>query len=305
MDIDEIKGILNKYDITPTKKKGQNFLVDTSVLDKMIEAARVDNKDIVLEIGPGLGILTERLAQKADKVLAIELDKKIAQVLKENILPAHRNVTLIEGDVLSQKTFHKMIEWLVHQKDNRLIVNPKDESYRELLESFDGSYKLVANLPYQITSKVLRQFLESMPRPSQIVVMVQKEVAERMSAPPGKMSLLSLAVQAYCTPKIIAVVPSSAFFPEPAVNSAIIHCDLTKPNEEYSKLSNAEQKWFWRLAKAGFSSRRKQLQNNLQRIIKNSTPIEVLASLDLSEKSRAQELSVKDWCRLAQQTLNE
>jgi len=300
MNREEITKKLKEYDIRPTKKKGQNFLVKTSYLGRMIEAAKLSTKDIVIEIGPGLGVLTDQLSKNAKQVITIELDEKIIQFLETEFLPEHKNVSLIKGDVLSNAVFHQLVKELYKEQAPDAIVDPKDETYKEVLESVDQSYKLIANLPYQITSKVLRQFLEAKPRPAQLVIMLQKEVAERIMEQPGQMSLLALSVQAYSKPKIVTTVPAKSYFPKPAVDSAILHCDLTQSNLAFEELDEKQKKLFWRLAKAGFSSKRKQLQKNLQAVLKQDTA-ELLSSISLNPQIRAQELSVNDWVRLVQQ----
>lgn len=268
----------------------------------MLNAGNVTEKDVVLEIGPGLGVLTKALSKKAKRVLAVELDKKLSSLLKEELLGGIKNVDVITGDVLSSAIYHQIVAWMYKELiGDEFYVDPKDESYQEAVESLDLKYKLIANLPYQITSRVLRQFLESKPRPSHLVVMVQKEVAERITAKPGQMSLLSLSVQAYSKPVIIETIPSSAYYPKPAVDSAIIHLDLTKPNENYINLSEIDKKMFWRLAKAGFSSKRKQLKNNLKSALKGKDDlniVELLLEAGLKENTRAQELAVDDWCKI-------
>lgn len=298
----ELKNYLKKYNIVPTKKKGQNFLLDEEYLTTMLKAGAVGKTDVVLEIGPGLGILTKALSKKANKVLAIELDKRLSDLLQGELLDSVKNVDVITGDILSSTMYHQMVSWMYKELvGDEFHIDPDDESYQEVLETLDLKYKLIANLPYQITSRMLRQFLESKPRPSQLVVMVQKEVAERITANPGQMSLLSLSVQAYSLPVIVEIIPSSAYYPKPAVDSAIIHLDLTKPNENYIALSDAGKKMFWRLAKAGFSSKRKQLQNNLKSLLKDKSALEIvelLIKVGLRENTRAQELSVDDWCKV-------
>lgn len=297
----ELKKLLKKYNVYPKKSKGQNFLLEQTVLDSMLKAGAVTDQDLVVEVGPGFGVLTEKLSEVAKKVLAIELDKNLAELLRVEVLPNLDNVTLHEGDALSGATFHALVAWLYEDQVEDAVLDPKDESYQQVLESVDHSFKVIANLPYQITSKLLRQFLDSLPRPSQMVVMVQREVAERMTQEPGQMSLLALSAQALSTPKIVRGVPRSCFYPAPAVDSAVIHCNLLEPNTAYAKLSPKEQQFFWRLAKAGFSSKRKQLKNNLRPLFKNKTDEQITAILEkagLSPTSRAQELSVDEWVKL-------
>lgn len=298
MNQESIQQLLSQYGIHPTKKRGQNFLLDESFLDEMLQAGSVDNKDIVVEVGPGLGVLTTKLAEQAKKVITIELDNKIIDFLQNEFLPEHKNVELIEGDALSSSTFHQLVAKLASEQIDGVVADPNDETYGELLDSLNSSYKVIANLPYQITSKLMRQFLEAIPRPSQLVVMVQKEVAERIIAKPGQMSLLSLSVQCYSAPRIVTKVPAKAYYPQPEVDSAILHCDVNKGNQAYMNLNKQEQKLFWRLAKAGFASKRKQLKNNLESVIKGGDILSVLGEIGLSPSARAQELSVDDWCRL-------
>jgi 16S rRNA (adenine1518-N6/adenine1519-N6)-dimethyltransferase len=298
MDLQQIQSILKQYNIAPTKKRGQNFLVETSYLDDMIEAGAVTKKDTVLEVGPGLGVLTQKLAEQASRVITIELDKNIIKYLHEDFLSGYPNVELIEGDALSSGVFHQLVKRLYANRQPDAVIDPKDDTYKEVLDELDGEYKLIANLPYQVTSKLMRQSLEAKPRPSQLVVMVQKEVAKRIVAKPGSMSLLALSVQAYSTPVIVKEIPANAYYPIPAVDSAILHCDLTQPNQAFSGLDQQGQKQFWRFAKAGYSSKRKQLQNNLQSVLKNINIEELFTTLGFSQTIRAQELSVDDWVKL-------
>jgi len=292
MNKDELKSILHKLNITPSKSKGQNFLLDQSVVERMGEVAQVGKDDLVIEIGPGLGVLTDVLAKRAKRVLVIELDRKIASYLRTR-LP--ENVDLIEGDALASQTFHQMTGWLAHQQGTTLGDDVKAPEYQKGIAALDQSYKVVANLPYQITSKILRQLLEASPRPKDIVVMVQKEVGERMVAPSGKMSLLSLSTQVYSDASLAFKVPSTAFHPAPKVDSAIMHCNTSQPDEGYMNLSSEERDFFWKLAKMGFASRRKQLQNNLSSFEQIE---EVLTSINLDPMVRAQELSPKEWVGL-------
>ena len=273
MNPQQIKSKLAEYNITPSKSKGQNFLLDEQVVEEM--ASGVQKNDIILEIGPGLGVLTKALALKARKVILVELDRQIITLLKKEILPKHENVELIEGDVLSSRIYHQLKDSLEHK-----------------------NYKLIANLPYQITSKAIRQFLDNDPKPSEIIVMVQKEVAERMTAKPGKTSLLSLAVQTESEAEIIKNVPAKSFFPSPKVNSAVVKCDLTRGHVKYQALNEAEKKKFWQLAKVGFSSRRKQLKNNLKSLLSEEEISKFFAKANIKANARAQELSIDQWIAL-------
>ncbi len=293
MNKQHLQQLLKQLDITPTKSKGQNFLLDDSVIDRMVEHAGITKDDLVIEVGPGFGVLSRKLAEKAKAVLLIELDDKLAAYQRSVLLKEYSNITLIHGDALSSEVYHQVVAWL---KEQTVAAHGNVG-----LEQLNGSFKLVANLPYQITSKLLRQYLEATPKPSSMTVMVQKEVAERMTAKPGKTSLISLATQVYSQAEIILQVPGKAFFPAPKVESAVVHCDLTKPHEGYMALGE-QQKRFWQLAKAGFASRRKQLKNNLGSLEKKDILEEVFATCRIKPLARAQELDLDQWVCLAENT---
>ncbi|MBI4122342.1 MAG: ribosomal RNA small subunit methyltransferase A [Parcubacteria group bacterium] len=305
MDHAELQQLLQRFQITPSRSKGQNFLLDESVVERMVALAGVNKNDLVIEIGPGLGVLTKVLCQTAKAVLSMELDHNAVAALRAEVVPRHPNLTLWEGDALSGDAFHARIDWLAKQQGSEVRLDPKSENYRDQLQALDQTYKIVANLPYQITSRFLRTTLEALPRPSQLVVMVQKEVAERATAKPGQMSLLTLAVQAYSTASIAFVVPSAAFYPEPEVQSAVMVCDLSNPQADYAALDDNARAQFWRLAKAGFASRRKQLKNNLLAAMPGKSIEDIskiLEGLGKTVTVRAQELSVSDWCALVRQS---
>lgn len=248
-----IKELLRKYNIKPSKRLGQNFLIDKSVLRKIIETANLSPRDTVLEIGPGLGILTIELAKRAKKVMAVEKDKKMCRILKE-ILRDYRNVKIINQDALSYE----------------LQVT---------------SYKLIANLPYYITSPVIRKFLEAENPPKEMVLMVQKEVAQRIVAKPLRMNLLAVAVQFYAKAEIVSYVRKKSFYPQPRVDSAIIKI-VPQP------IPKINTKKFFQLVKTGFSSKRKMLKNNLK--INES----ILKKIRINPKARAENLSIPDWLSL-------
>lgn len=258
----------------PTKL-GQNFLRDASIIKKIIQAANLTPADLVVEIGPGEGILTAALSKVAGKVLAIEIDKNLTSTLQKKF-SQNKKVEIINADVLK-------------------INLPELVEMRQCLVS--GKYKVVANIPYYITSPIIRLFLESEIPPQEMILMVQKEVAERIVAGPGKMSILALSVQYYAKAKILFSVPAKAFFPVPKVDSAVIKIT------SYSGLKNAqENKQFFRIVRAGFSAKRKTLANNLansfhldKEAIENK-----LNKLGLAPLTRAQELSLEDWKKLAE-----
>jgi len=270
--LDTIKNFFRENNISPSRDRGQNFLVDEKVLEKIIESANLKKDDVVLEIGAGFGTLTERLAQKAGKVITVESDRGILPILRRN-LENYKNVEIIEKDVLS-------------------VVN-----YESRIMNYE--YKIIANLPYQITSAVLRKFLENEPRPNEMMVMVQKEVAERICAISGEMSILAVSVQFFGQPEIIQIVPRSSFYPTPEVDSAILRISRIK-NESETNLKRMDAKDFFRVVKVGFSARRKQLHNNLANglRLKSEEAKNILLDLGLDIQVRAQDLSVDDWINL-------
>ena len=267
----DARAILRELGLRPRKGLGQNFLVDRSVLPKIVAAAEVGPQDTVIEVGPGLGVLTERLAATAGRVIAVELDDALADALKKRFA-GQPNVQVVHGDVLN--------------------LSPAD-----LIGSGDSRYKVVANLPYYITSAVLRHFLEAEARPALMVVMVQLEVAQRIVARPPDMSLLSVAVQFYGRARIVARVPPGAFYPAPKVDSAILRIDVyDKPAVEV-----ANKEWFFHVVQAGFGQRRKQLVNSLSAglDIDKGRASAALQSCVLSPTLRAEALSLEDWACLA------
>ncbi len=276
--IKEIKNLLKKNNVRPIKSLGQHFLVSREVLDTMVETADLSSGDAVLEVGPGLGVLTRELAERAGAVFACEKDPGMARILVQ-IMGKRENVKIHEGDVLSRGFRIEFTRWLQKQQSDR--------------------YKIVSNLPYSITSFFLRSFLTFEPRPTVMVLLIQKEVAQRVVADPPHMSLLSLSVQSYAKPKLIKTVSRKEFYPVPEVNSAIIYFDLGKG---FLKRKKVDQKKFFRLLKIAFSSKRKTLYNNLSNAL-SLTKDEIRAVLEkhkFSEKIRAQELSLKDWFILYQ-----
>lgn len=256
-----IKELLRKYNIKPSKRLGQNFLIDKIVLRKIIETANLSTKDTILEIGPGLGILTIELAKKAKQVIAVEKDKRMCEILKE-VLKDYKNIKIINQDILSYK-----------------------------LQT--TSYKLIANLPYYITSLVIRKFLENPPvggppagkPPKETILMVQKEVAQRIVAKPPLMNLLAVGVQFYAKAEIVSYVRKKSFYPQPKVDSAIIKM-IPQPTPKINT------KKFFQLVKTGFSSKRKMLKNNLE--LEKS----ILEKIKINPKTRAENLSIQDWLKL-------
>lgn len=229
--------VLQRHDFHFRKKFGQNFLIDPRVLDKIIEAAGIGKEDFVLEIGPGIGTLTQYLCEHAGKVLAVEIDPKLIPILKET-LADYKNIEIIHGDILKQD-----IQGIADQYNGGKPV------------------KVVANLPYYITTPIIMELFESHVPLANVTVMVQKEVAERMQAQPGtkEYGALSLAVQYYARPYLAANVPPNCFMPRPAVGSAVIRLDCLSRTPVEVK----DEKLMFRLIRASFNQRRKTLQNGL------------------------------------------
>lgn len=263
-----LQSLCKKYNLIPSKKYGQNFLINPEPIQKMIEVGNVSKGEIVVEIGPGFGVLTQELAEHASRVVSFEIEKRLQPYWEEQ-KKKYSNVEIIWGNVLKQF-------------NENTVKTP---------------YKIIANLPYQITSPVIRLFLECKNSPDVMVCMVQKEVAERICAKPGDMSLLAVAVQYYATPEYVLTVPRSYFWPEPGVDSALIK--LTK----YEKYTKQDGELFFKVAKAGFSSRRKVLIKNLSEHFgkQHRTAFEdIFKNNNLLLTVRAQELSVEDWWLLIQ-----
>ena len=284
--INAIKEQLKQLGLRPTKNKGQNFLIDQDALVQIVAAAELKPSDFVLEIGPGLGVLTEKLLDVTDRVLAVELDKALYFYLKKKFL-GQKKLQLILADVLKIKN-------------------------NELLENFKvgqtASYKLVANLPYNISKPVLQKFLSYEPKPELMVVLLQKEVAEKIIGQDHKMGLLSVAVQLHGQPEIVAFVPKEAFFPQPQIESAIVKIKPYKEGlspEVLAVLKKNGQKQFneikfWQLVKIGFSAPRKQMHNNLAAgyHLPTAQIKAILEKNNLIETVRAEDLSLKDWACL-------
>lgn len=262
--------------IKAKKSLGQNFLKDEDVLQRIIESAELSQNDIVLEIGPGTGVLTQKLSEVAKKVVAIELDDRLIELLR-SLLRNKKNVEIIQGDVLK--------------------INLPELISRYKIQ--DTKYKIVANIPYYITAPIIKLFLETEFPPSEMILMVQKEVAERICAKAGEMSVLAVAVQYYAKPEYLFTVPKNAFDPVPKVDSAIIKVTRIKEQETRDK---QKEKNFFRIVRAGFSARRKTLVNNLSsslQLDKNEVE-EKLISLGFLKNVRAQELGVEDWKKLTE-----
>ena len=267
-NIRELRNFLYAHHIRPNKAFGQNFLVDRDVLLHIVEAAEIHADDQVLELGAGTGVLTRELAKRARRVVAVELEREMLSLLT--------------------KTTHNYTNVEIMER-NLLYIDPKEIFGSE-------PYKLVANLPYYIASPTFRHFLESTNPPRLFVVMVQYEVAQRIVAAPGDLSLLGVSIQFYGEPKIVAHVPARAFYPAPKVDSAILRIDL----KDEVPLTPRQRDSFFRLVQAGFSERRKQLHNSLAHGLhrKNADLQPLLLAAKIDPSRRAETLSIEDWLRL-------
>ncbi|HOZ16473.1 MAG TPA: 16S rRNA (adenine(1518)-N(6)/adenine(1519)-N(6))-dimethyltransferase RsmA [Candidatus Portnoybacteria bacterium] len=273
----EFQNILKKYNIKPNKFMGQNFLIDKNILNKIIKTADIKSNDVILEIGPGPGMLTIELAKKAKKIVTIEKDKKMCVILQKILdVKNIKNVEIINTDIL--KIFNSQFSIF-----NKFSIT---------------NYKIVANIPYYLTSPLIRKFLETDNPPSEIILMIQKEVAERICAKPPKMSLLSVAVQFYAKPEIIALVSKNCFYPAPKIDSAIIKI-IPQANTNYDKSDRKiDTEKFFRLVKTGFSAKRKMLFNNLKSEFQSSNVKSILKNIGLNPNCRAENLSIDDWIKL-------
>ncbi len=267
--------LMGRYGLKAKKGLGQHFLVDEGALRSILDAAQLTKGDTVIEVGPGLGVLTADLAGRAGRVVAVELDDRLADILKQS-LSSYRNVTIVNRDILK--------------------VAPEALLSEAGIESPSAGYKVVANLPYYITSPVLRHFLEAQVKPASMVVMVQKEVAVEITAGPGRMSLLSIGVQLYGEPSIVDYVPAESFYPVPEVDSAILKVTpYSRPAVEIG-----DEAGFFALVRAGFSAARKQLANSLALglNVPKEEALKLLEKAGIEPQRRAEALSIEEWARL-------
>jgi 16S rRNA (adenine1518-N6/adenine1519-N6)-dimethyltransferase len=266
-----IHTLLKQYGIKPSKNLGQNFLIDPVYLHQVAEAGEITQSDTVIEIGAGLGNLTIILARTAGEVIAFEIDSRFIPIL-ESVTFSHKNTKIIQADIL-----------------------------RVDLAQFTRSpgFLVVANIPYYITSKLIRHLLNGKTRPERIILTIQQEVAQRICAPAGKLSLLALSVQVYGSPQLIARIPAGAFYPVPNVDSAILRIDL------YSspKIKEDQLEIFFRIAKAGFSQKRKTLRNSLSGGLNLDRSIieRLLKVSQIDPNRRAETLSLTEWAVLTSQ----
>jgi 16S rRNA (adenine1518-N6/adenine1519-N6)-dimethyltransferase len=260
-----VSALLRQFGLRPDKSLGQNFLVDEAALARVVAAAELADDDVVLEIGPGLGGLTRHLAQAAGRVVAVELDDALLPAL-ESVLRPYANVEIVHGDILALPP--------------RRLGLP-------------AGYKVVANIPYYITSAVIRHLLEADVRPVRVVLTVQREVAERICARPPEMSLLAVSVQFYSVPRVAGRIAAGAFYPPPNVDSAVVRLDVLP--RWAVEVTDSEA--FFRVVKAGFSQRRKQLRNALSGGLQLSgEQVEAwLRRAEVDPRRRAETLTLEEW----------
>lgn len=281
-NIGELKDYFRARGLKPKDYMGQNFLIDKDVLGEIVKTADLKSTDVVLEVGPGLGVLTKELASRSREVWAVEKDSKLVPILKTELL-GQNNIHIINDDILR---FHAS-------------------------EHIKGDYKLVANIPYYLTSKLIQNFLESANPPKLMVMMVQKEVGERVIASVGELSILGISVQIYSDPEIVQIpdqvrdgfrdkkapliVPKTSFWPVPKVDSVILKIT---PNNKYPQIK--DKKLFFRILKIAFAGKRKQIQNSLTNglDLPKDEILSVLKDCNIDPMLRPQDFSIEDWIRL-------
>lgn len=280
MVLEETKFLMKKYNIKANKSLGQNFLIDDSIIEQIVNGAEVEKDDIVIEIGPGLGSMTRVLLEKARKVICIELDNKMIEILHDRFI-AYKNIEIINEDVLKIDLNNLIENELLQEKDIRHI-------------------KIVANLPYYITTPIIMKLIESNLKIESITVMIQKEVADRLiEIPSGKNTgAITYTVYYYCDSENIGVVPNTSFIPMPEVTSEIIRLKIRKEQ----KVKVKDEELFFKLIKSAFMQRRKTLLNSLTNsgIFKNKEDAEkALKTIDLPLNIRPEKMTIEDFAKLS------
>lgn len=269
-----IRSIKEKYGFKLSKSLGQNFLTDKNIIDKIIDATEITEEDLVIEIGPGIGVLTAEAAQEAKKVIAVEIDRNLIPILQDT-LGGFDNVEIINEDVL--------------KADLNGII--EKEGCRKA--------KIIGNLPYYITTPIIMGLLEGHVNADSITIMMQKEVADRIKSGPGTKAYgaLSVAVQYYCHVNTVAIVPKEVFYPAPKVDSAVLRLDIRKEKP----VDLIDEKMFFRCIKAGFGQRRKTLSNSLMGVgdVTKEEVKECLNAVGIEEKRRAETLSLDEFAAIA------
>jgi len=304
LDIARVRAALRTLELRPSRAMGQNFLADAAALQTIVDAAELSESDTVIEVGPGLGVLTWELVRRAGAVITVELDKRLADRLREEFAAAN-NLSIIQSDVL-----HTTPEELLKDEGRRLKTEGSTPNVADDNADAESSapihpsafslqpYKVVANLPYSITSPALRHFLEAPRKPTLMTVLVQREVAERIAAKPGDLSVLAHAVQLYAVPEVVAIVPPESFVPPPAVSSAVLR--LRVRERPAVDVDNPEA--LMRVIKAGFLHARKQLGNALPSGLaamgmrtEKERVLDALAAADVEPSRRAETVTLEEW----------
>jgi 16S rRNA (adenine1518-N6/adenine1519-N6)-dimethyltransferase len=294
------------------KSLGQNFLRSEAILKKIVEAGEISEKDLILEIGPGKGSLTKKLLEKAGKVIAVEKDRNLFKFLQEKFKKeiSEKKLILLEGDILkltiSEKLFSDSSQKFstenffcpsstllskIPSKTSPLSQKSEEESFES--ENISWNYKIIANIPYNITGTILKKFLTGRSQPSMMVLMIQKEVAERIISRDNKNNLLSLSVKAYGEPKLIMKVGAMYFSPKPKVASAII--SIKNISRRFFEENNLNENTFWEIIKAGFAHKRKVLIRNLAEVRPRQDLEKKFLKCGIETKTRAENLTLKDW----------
>lgn len=295
MSLDHLKELLRKFNLKPNFTYGQNFLLDEKVLEDIIDAADISSHDQILEIGPGLGNLTRKLCEKAGLVLSIEKDPKFLPILKTIRRDYPDKFRYEIADALEFNFQDILQKSIVNSQKLRTDFATNDYSLMA------NHYKVVANIPYYITGKILEMLMKTEYKPSSVIVLTQKEVAERVCAKPGGLSVLAISVQIFGEPQIIRIVPSSAFYPAPKVDSAILQIQMN----QQPKYEIGDEKKFFRLLKACFAGKRKQIHNTLVNNLKldKDQVAKILSVLKINPAARPQELAIEAWIALVSKIL--
>ena len=304
----EVRDLLTRFNLRARKSLGQNFLVDDAALDRIVAAAEIEDGDWVLEIGPGLGTLTRRLAQAAEHVVAVEIDQNLIPPLRL-ALAGHSNVDIVHGDILQLDPFElvaRQASAIGPSGPHSRTVAPAEASTSAQLSDHRTNplthYKVVANLPYYITSAVIRHLLEVGVRPSVLILTMQLEVAQRILAAPGDLSLLAISVQFYGKPALVTRINAGSFYPAPKVDSAVVRIDVhPQPPVAVDDVGH-----FFAVVKAGFGQKRKQIHNALKAglALRPETIAAALAQANVDPKRRAETLTLPEWARLAEGVKN-
>lgn len=293
MTPETLKQLLMDYGLSPNKTFGQHFLMDEIVLQDMLDVAEVSSDDVVVEVGPGIGNLTKFLIDKAGSVISIEKDPQFINVLN-SLKKKNKNFKYVLADILETD----MDEVLADEKSLK-AVSKTSTSKDATPKASSPEYKVVANIPYYVTGKIVQYFLKQNNKPKSLTLLMQKEVAENLTAKEGSLNLLAISVQLYADVKLVEIVPARKFYPAPKVNSAVVHIDLLKKPK--FKIDSDGEKRLFKILRACFTGKRKQIHNTLTNNfgIKKEVVQEILQKLKLDPQLRPQQLSIAQWIALA------